>query len=127
MVACEGVDAVEDDTSGDAVVPVPAGKIGVRAVRVQSDDEVWAPAADLPRHVTPQIAAVFELTVLIAQELHVLDAEYTGGSPLLFVSKRYQLLRRDTAIARPLVAVRHDDVGDLPTFPGQPCDGTAGQ
>ena len=89
--------------------------------------EIGSPPTDLTGDVAPEIARVFQLAILVAEKLDVLDAEHVSGPSLLLFSNRCQLLRRDAAITRSLVAVGHDHVGDLPAFLGQPGDGATSQ
>src|SRR5207253_8686162 len=99
----------------DAVIPVRAAEV-VRPVRIHRDQEVRPPAPDLPRDVEARGARVLDLTVLVAEELDPLDAEYARRRPLLVLPDSREPLRRHGAVARSLVAVGHDHVRDLAAF-----------
>src|SRR4029453_842601 len=70
MVSRERVDAVENHAACDAVIPVPPGEVVVRAVRIQGDDEVGSPSPNLASNVAPELARIFQLAVLVAEELN---------------------------------------------------------
>ena len=80
------------------------------------NDQVGPPSANLSRHVTPQAARVFYLTVFVAEKLYVPDTEYPRGPLLLFLANRRQAQGCDGTVTRALVPVRHDDVGDFAAF-----------
>ena len=127
MVSGKRVNAVEDDTSCSTVIPMPAREIVIRAVRVQRHDQGGAPPPNLVGDVTPQGARVLQFTVLVAEKLDVPDAEHAGRAPLFLFSDRRERPRRDAAVGGTLVAVGHDDVGDVAAFLGQAAHGAAGQ
>jgi hypothetical protein len=112
VIARERIHAVEHDTGRDAVIAVRRVEI-VGTMRVLRDDQVRAEAADLSRHVAPELARVLHLTVLVPEELHALDAEHAGGVSLLGLPDRDQAVGRHGAVARALVAVGDDHVRDL--------------
>src|SRR5437879_2359624 len=68
VVSGKRINAVEHDAAGDPVVPVPAREVAVCAVRMLRNDQVGPPSANLSRHVTPQAARVFYLTVFVAEK-----------------------------------------------------------
>ena len=124
MVAGERIDAVERDPPGDPVVAV-GGSEEVRAVWVLADDEIGAPLADHPRDVAPQVARVLDLAVRVAEELHPLDAERARRVSLLLLADPGEPLGGHRAIARALVPVGDDHVGDLATLLDHLRDGAA--
>ena len=98
MVARQRVDTVEHNAGCGPVVPVPAREVVVRAVWVESDDEVRSPPSDLAGNVAPELARIFQLAILVAQELNVPHAEHVGSPSLFLFSNRCELLRRDTPL-----------------------------
>src|SRR4029453_10997977 len=97
---------------GYPVVTVRAAEV-VGAVRVHRDDQVRAPAADLPGDAAAEIAGLLALAVGVAEELDARDAKRTGRVALFLGADHRQALRRHRAVARALVAVGHDHVRDL--------------
>jgi hypothetical protein len=89
--------------------------------------EIESPSTNLAGNVAPEVARVFQLAILVAEERDVLHAEHVGGSVLFLCVNQCELLRRDAAIARSLVAIGQDHVGDLPALLGQPGHGAASQ
>src|SRR5882724_6795489 len=98
MVSRERVDAVEDHAASDPVVPMPPWEVVVRAVRIQGDDDVGSPLTNLAGNVAPELARVFQLAILVAEELNAPHAEHVGGSSLFLLSNRCELLRRNAPI-----------------------------
>src|SRR5262249_51415656 len=127
MVTGQRIDAVEYHSRRRPMVPMPAGEVAVRATWVERDDQVGAPPPDLATDVAPQVTRVFQRAILVAEEFHALRSEHSGSLSLLHFPDRYQFRRRDAAIPRTLVPVGDDDVGDLPTFPGESSDRAASQ
>ena len=93
------------------------------AVRALRDDQIGPPATDLSRHVSAEIPRVLDLAVHVAEEPDALDPERLRGIRLLVLPDRRQPLGRHRAVARPLAAVGHDDVGDLLAVPPELRDG----
>jgi hypothetical protein len=127
MVSRERVDAVEDHPPSNPVVPMPPGKIVVRAVRIQNDDEVRSPSTNPTSDIAPNIARIFQLPILVTEERDGSHPEHLRGPSLFLCANRCELLRRDAPTTRSLVAIGQDHIGDLPTLLGQPGHGAASQ
>src|SRR5262249_15918239 len=69
--------------------------------------------ADLACEVAPQRSRVLPLAVGIAEKGDLLDAQRARGIALLLSADGGEPRRRHGAVTRSLVAVGHDDEGDL--------------
>src|SRR4030095_12898661 len=98
MVSRERGDAVENHAPSDPMVAMPPGEVVVCAVRTQRDDEIGSPSTNLAGNVAPEVARVFQLAILVAEEFDVLHPEHVGGAALFLFSNRCELLGRDTPI-----------------------------
>ncbi len=77
------------------------------------DDHLRLVLADHAHDVPPQLQVGREVAVLVAEELHALDAEHPGGRPLLPHPDGDQLRVLLLRVLPALPAVGDDDVGHL--------------
>src|SRR5712691_11324541 len=88
----ERVDTIEYNSARDAVVPVGGEDVG-RTMWVLGDDEIGAPPPDLAGDVSPEVARVRHLSVVVAKELDVLHPESIRGGPLLRLADPRETVR----------------------------------
>jgi len=67
----------------------------------------------------PRLARVPDLAVRKAEEVHGRDAQAARRVPLLCLAGRRQPVRRHAPVARTLIAVGRDAVGDLRAIPDE--------
>src|SRR6266849_1837982 len=111
VVTCERIDAVQENVRGHPVITVRRAEI-LRTVRVLADDQVRPMTPDGARYRHARLPGVLEFTVGEAEEVDRLHAQHPGGVPLLLLADLDQALRRHGAVARALVAVGENAVGD---------------
>src|SRR5712691_2070820 len=119
VITGERVDTIEYNSARDAVVPVGGEDVG-RAMRVLSDDEIGPPPSDLAGDVSPEVARVLHLSVVVAEELDVVYPDSVRGGPLLRLADPGKTVRGHRAVPRSHIAAGDDDINDLGALPYQP-------
>src|SRR5690349_9178796 len=125
VITREGIHAVERDAGHDAVVPVGGAQVP-GAVRVLDDEPVRPVPSDRRGHGHAGLAGVLHLAVGEAEEVDRLHAQGPRRVALLLLADPRDPLRGHGAVARALVAVGDDAVGDVLVLADELGDGPAG-
>jgi hypothetical protein len=81
-------------------------------IRILNQEEIRAVVADGGRDGQPGLPRILDLAIREAEKLHRVDAEDPRRLALFLLADRRQALGRHGSVARPLLSIRRDAVGD---------------